>query len=141
MSPVTEPGNLAYPGRTGDVEETAITNDASNKGFPARTQGGELVFIVKKHYEDGVKVLTANDGSKYVDDQVLGFLVPYSSEEIGEEELPIVGGEPIEENAEQTLQEAGPDVSAEADQGTQDPVPSVDEAGATDTDAGLDDAA
>ena len=103
--PATEPKNLAYPGRNGDTEETAITNDAANKGFPAKTQSGELVFIVSQRYEHQVKVLTDGNGNQYVDDGVLGFLVPYTSEELAEDG-PDVDSNAGDEIAAQAVEDA-----------------------------------
>ena len=79
---VTEPSDLVGTSWSGDTAETAVTNDPENKGFPARTQDGELVFIVQQKYEHQTKVLYDADGNQYVDSTVGGFLVPYSSEEL-----------------------------------------------------------
>lgn len=85
---VTEPANLAYPGRNGDVPETAITNAAaSEKGFPARTQEGNLVFIVKTEREGLQKVLVDADGNRYVDNGPSGTLVLFTTEELTDEDF------------------------------------------------------
>lgn len=102
---VTEPANLAYPGRNGDVPETAITNAAaSEKGFPARTQEGNLVFIVKTEREGLQKVLVDADGNRYVDNGPSGTLVLFTTEELTDEDFETTmsrfGASPPEPNVE-----------------------------------------
>lgn len=80
--PATTSENLAFPGRNRDTEDTPITNDPSNEGFPAKTQNGELVFIVRTERDGLKKVLVTADGTKYLDDGVAGYLKPYSEEVI-----------------------------------------------------------
>lgn len=76
--PATEPGSLNNTSWNGDVEETAITNDPANKGFPARTQAGDLVFIVKQKRVNGIlKLMIDQDGNQWIDNGVEGSLVPF----------------------------------------------------------------
>jgi hypothetical protein len=92
--PATEPGDLTNTSWNGDVEETAVTSDPDNQGFPARKSDGELVFIVKQERVGLVKHLIDKDGNRYTDDGVAGLLVPVVSDEGAEPEPqadPVIG--------------------------------------------------
>ena len=85
--PATTSENLAFPGRNRDTEDTPITNDPANEGFPARVQSGELVFIVRTERDGLKKVLVDADGNKYLDDGVAGYLKPYSEETVSDDDV------------------------------------------------------
>lgn len=110
--PATTSENLAFPGRNRDTEDTPITNDPSNQGFPAKTQNGELVFIVRQERDGLKKVLVTADGTKYLDDGVAGFLKPYSEEVIEDGTVdPDVEPNASDEAAAAELASAGPSTS------------------------------
>lgn len=133
--PSTTPASLAGTSWSGDTEETAITNDPANKGFPARTQGGELIFIVKTVREHQTKVLIDADGNRYVDDNPQGVLVPYSSEQIedGDAEadptaIDEIGAQEMTENASDIEGYIVHEVSPQNEAGTTDEAPTADDA-------------
>lgn len=83
----TEPQDVGSRNR--DTEDTAVTNDPSNAGFPAKTQEGELVFIVDVTRDGGndKKVLHTADGRKFNDDGVQGMLVEITEEALEDSDV------------------------------------------------------
>lgn len=62
----TNPADIAGL-RDGVSDTTALTNAmAKRPGYPAETVEGEIVLIVSKQFIDGLEVLTAEDGRKFV---------------------------------------------------------------------------
>jgi hypothetical protein len=78
-SRIVIPENLRRPsgGWNGNTEETEATNAKAGetpRSWPARLASGGLVWIVDQLREDGQRVLVADDGSRFIDQN--GLLVP-----------------------------------------------------------------
>lgn len=96
----TEPKDVGSRNR--DTETTPVTNDPANKGFPAKTQEGELVFIVNITRDGGndKKVLHTADGRKFNDDGVQGFLVEIDESTL--EDSDVVEGHVVDETGSES---------------------------------------